>query len=67
MSRDTFVAKGGTQRQVFQIILTVPEGSGLEKSNEEYAEIMEDILNDKLEAGEVPGASQVELEYVGEA
>lgn len=54
-------------RQVFQVVLNVPEGTGLEKTNEEYAEIMEDILNDKLEAGEVPGASQVELEYVGEA
>lgn len=54
-------------RQVFQIILNVPEGSGLEQSNEKYAEIMEDILNDKLEAGEIAGAAQVELEYVGEA
>lgn len=54
-------------RQVFQVVLNVPEGTGLEKTNEEYATIMEDILNDKLEAGEVPGASQVELEYVGEA
>lgn len=54
-------------RQVFQVVLNVPEGSGLEKTNEEYAEIMEDILNDKLGSGEVPGDAEVEVEYVGEA
>lgn len=54
-------------RQVFQIILNVPEGSGVEQSNETYAGIMEEFLNDKLEDGKIAGASQVEVEYVGEA
>ena len=54
-------------RQVFQIILNVPEGSGLDKTNEEYAALMENALIVDLEQGHLPGAAQVEVEYVGEA
>ena len=55
-------------RQVFQIILNVPEDSGIDlKPNDWYAEKMEAALVDLLECKQLPGAAQVEVEYVGEA
>lgn len=54
-------------RQVFQIVLNVPEGTGLDCTTEEYAALMETALVLELEDGKLPGAAQVEVEYVGEA
>lgn len=40
---------------VIQVILNVPDGSGKELSGEEYEEIIADLIEDKVEMGEIQG------------
>jgi hypothetical protein len=42
---------------VIQVILNVPDGSGKELTGHEYEEIIADLIEDKVEAGEIQGVA----------
>lgn len=39
------------------VMLNVPEGSGKELSGERYEELIDNILNQEVEAGNLPGVA----------
>ena len=42
---------------VIQVILEVPEGSGEEQSGDRYEELVDNLLNLEIEAGNLPGVA----------
>ena len=44
---------------VIQVILNVPDGSGHELTGEAYEEIINDLIEDKVAAGEISGVASV--------
>lgn len=42
---------------VIQVVLNVPEGSGLALTGHEYEEIISDLIEDKVELGEISGVA----------
>lgn len=42
---------------VIQVVLEVPEGSGKEQSGDRYEELIDNILNQEVEAGNLPGVA----------
>lgn len=44
---------------IIQLVLNVPEGSGLELTGDEYEEIVSDLIEDQVERGLISGVSHV--------
>jgi hypothetical protein len=42
---------------ILQVILNVPEGSGKELTGDRYEELIDNILNSEVEAGNLPGVA----------
>jgi len=44
---------------VIQVILNVPEGSGLERTGHEYEQLIDEQLEEMINTGNLPGVSHV--------
>ena len=50
-------------RVIIQVSLNVPDGSGKELSGEEYEEIIADLIEDKVELGEIQGVASCAVTF----
>lgn len=48
---------------VIQVILIVPDGSGKELTGEEYEELIADLIEDKVELGEIQGVASCTVTF----
>lgn len=48
---------------IIQLVLNVPEGSGKELTGDRYEELVDNILENEVEAGNLPGVSHVNTTF----
>ena len=50
-------------RVIIQVSLNVPDGSGKELSGAQYEEIIGDLIEEKVELGEIPGVASCAVTF----
>lgn len=50
-------------RVIIQVSLNVPEGSGKELTGDEYEEIIADLIEEKVELGEIQGVASCTVTF----
>ena len=54
---------GDPLKVIIQVSLNVPDGSGKELSGAQYEEIIGDLIEEKVELGEIPGVASCAVTF----